>query len=693
MPFLRMLIPVILGIFLYNAVGLRSIWSIVPIFFLLPTYIYFLISRLDFQYQWIYGFLLQLMVLCLGYTVASIEDSLKNHDHYSNFIQDDPIDGYGLIVDLKERANRYEAVVCVHQIHRDALIPVSGKLNLYVPYEDSLSLSIGQHISFNAQIEPHPEPRNPFVFDYGNYLSRKRIHFQSSGVTAINVISECQSPKYWLIRHRASILKSFHRHIDSHTNYSIAASIILGYRDNVDYETKRAFAETGSIHILAVSGMHVGIIFAIAGLLIQRLNNRRKWYKYLRMALYLIVIWGFVLLAGIPASAFRAAWLFTFILFAELVQGSHNLFHRLAIAAFVMLIIDPNYLFDVGFQLSFTAVLGIAAFLPLWNKVYDSEGKGFFSKIWDGVGLSIGATLGTLPLTIYYFNYFPISGLFSSIVVVFFAGIILYVGVAFLLSYWLSLLFPWMDNILSLIGKVLDLVISLLVNVVEFFHALPFGLIENIFLSAIGVACLYLIVVSLRMLLSGSRKKVFLYGLIIPLMIFSLSSFVFDYKNAKTKQIAFYHDYKNNAIELFNGKSSVLIADEPLDDRKAAFLNKGLQIQNQVESTTYIYTKAAYKNVDILYNDGRLKYGDTKVLIVDDKFDLTGIEKVRWDYVLLIDNVEISIVDIQNKIEFEHIIIGSSNWQSRVDQWIKKCEDLDLKYYNIKNKKALVIDV
>lgn len=694
MPYLRMLIPLVIGILANEWIDIRSIWSLAPVVLLMPVYIYFLIKRLSLSNQFLYGLLLQLMVCSIGYSIASFEDSLKDSNHYSHITSEESIHYYGLVQELKERKSRYEAVVCVHQVFRDSIIPVSGKLNIYVPYDtNNMELSIGQHISFKSNVIPHPVVKNPYVFDYGQFLSRKGVHYQTDKITDLSIISECQSPRYQLLRHREAILQRFHEHIDDHTNYAIAASIILGYRDDVDYETKRAFAETGSIHILAVSGMHVGIVFAAAGLLIGRINNRRKWYKYLRTILYLIVIWGFVLLAGMPASAMRAAWLFTFILFAELVQGSHNLFHRLAIAAFVMLVINPSYLQDVGFQLSFTAVLGIAAFLPIWDKIYSSEGAGIIGKLWDGIGLSIGATLGTLPLTIYYFHYFPISGVFSSIVVVFFAAIILQIGVAFLIGYWLSLLIPSLTVLLDWIGQALDFIIGLLVWIVEFFHELPFGLIDNILLTSLGVMCLYMIIISFRMIVNGSRRKVFVFAMVIPLLVFTLSSFVINLDNAQSNQIAFYHDYRNNAIELFNGQSSVIIAEEPIQERQSAFLNKGLHIRKQINHSEFVLSNSTYVDQEKFYSNGALKYGDTEVLIVRDKNDLIGKQQIHWDYVLLINNPDLSISDIQKSINCDTIIIGASNWQNRVEQWIEECQTVGMKYHDIKNSSALIVDV
>jgi len=689
-----MLIALIIGIGAYNWIGIRS--AMIPSILIVLLGIYYIILNrgLGFQNRIWYGVLIQLMTILLGYTMASYQDGLKDTNHFSNYADQEHTAIFGLVTEVKERTNRYEAVVTVSQVmNNDSLVSVSGNLNAYIPYKNiDTTLSIGQHIGLQAIITEHPAPRNPEVFDYGNYLSKKHIYHQTADVAQITVISECTSPKFWMSKHRERILKSFHNHIDNQSNYAIAASIILGYRDAVDYETKKAFAETGSIHILAVSGMHVGIIFLVLGLLINKINNHRRRYRLLKFTLFLIGIWGFVLLAGMPPSALRAAWLFTLILVGGFVSGKSNLYHRLCIAAFMMLVWNANYLFDVGFQLSFSAILGIAAFGGIWEKLFTPKNK-LSQYLWDGTGMTIGATLGTLPLTMYYFHYFPITALVSSVVVIFFATIILQLGVSFLLCFWLSLLIPWFEQGMAFIGSILNFVVGGLQSIVHFFHSLPYGFISGISLSILAVVLFYTLFVSVRMVLNNSKKKVFIYAGVLSVLGLSGLSFINHLENSSTSQLVVYHDYQHNAIELFDNGSSVLISKEPLDERYAGFLNNGLRINKQVSSSRAILATGNIIGSRFVYDDGALKFGKKELLKVKGPGDLKGKERIHWDYIYLVDNVDLSIAELFDQLNFDQIIIGASNWQRKVDHWVKECDLLEIPYIDIKNTQALVIDV
>lgn len=692
-PFIRILIPTIIGILTYEWVGIRTCYSWIALFILLLGLYHCIRIRLSFENAVYYGVLGQLIYVIVGYSVASFQDQRKNDDHFLNYtIVEEPSMVYGLVEQVKKRKSRYEAVVNIRQIVRDdSLVEVSGLLNTYIPYGKIDSIAEGDHIAIRATIIDHPPPRNPYAFDYGAFLSRKRIFHQTAQLDTALVISKCPSPLFVFSKVRQRILKSLKSHLSNERHYSIAASIILGYRDDVSWETKEAFAKTGSMHVLAVSGLHVGIIWWFAGLIIQLIDNRHPRNKYIRAALYLIVIWCFVGLTGAPISAMRAAGLFTLITFADLLEGDRNLYHRLAIAAFGLLIWNTNNLFDVGFQLSFSAVLGIAAFIPIWDRVVYFPNQ-IVSYFWSGIGVTIGATLGTMPLTMYYFNYLPWTGLISGVFVVLLATMILMIGLVYLISFWIAVFLPALSIALVGIGHLMDWVIMTLTWIVDFFYSLPFGLISGISIGGTIVFLMYLILISTRLLFDYSSKNIF-WVICGSLLLSSVFYCIDEYHTQQNDHIVFYHDYQSNAIEIFEKHKSILIADEPMSEYSSAFINTPLR--NEWGITTHSFVQRSHADTVLnanFINEHAIFNGNVKVLIVDGKSNIDLSNDHYWDFIYLINNPELSISDIVDNLSFGRVVFGASNWRWRISKWLEECDTLQVDFHNIAEQNALIIE-
>jgi competence protein ComEC len=251
--------------------------------------------------------------------------------------------------------------------------------------------------------------KNPHAFDYTLYLQRKGIFFQAySDATNTVLLKEDQLRdfEYWTLRMGDIFERMLARFIHRDRELNIARAMILGRRNEITPEMEYVYESTGTSHILAVSGLHVGIIFLIISRLLKPLKSRKglKWIYY---SVIIVSIWAFAVLTGLSPSVKRAALMFTFIMIAEMLNRNHNIYNTLLASAFCILLVTPTLIYSVSFQFSYMAVLGIVF---LFKKIYrlifvENRLLDFF---WQITALSFSVQIATFAINIHYFNHFPV---------------------------------------------------------------------------------------------------------------------------------------------------------------------------------------------------------------------------------------------------------------------------------------------
>ncbi|UOQ76426.1 ComEC/Rec2 family competence protein [Hymenobacter sp. 5516J-16] len=298
---------------------------------------------------------------------------------------------------------------------------------------------------------------NPGEFDYRRYLEYHQVYHQQF-IHADQYQQIATAPPNWLraIAMRAARVLDgvFRQYVHAKREYALASALVLGIKDEVDQQTKQAYANTGTTHIMAVSGLQVGLLFGAVTWLLGRLPGRRgPWFRVVSAMLGLAIIWSYAFLTGLSASVLRAAVMFSFLILGRASGRQTSMYNLLAVAAFCLLCYDPYLLCDVGFQLSFLAVLSIVYLQPRIGRLLHP--KAFFlgkqrpwqptvvrkGWKWLGVGLeygwqatalSLAAQVATLPLGLFYFHQFPLSFLASNLVAVPISSGAVYVGLVLL---------------------------------------------------------------------------------------------------------------------------------------------------------------------------------------------------------------------------------------------------------------------
>ncbi|AII50801.1 ComEC/Rec2 family competence protein [Hymenobacter sp. APR13] len=336
--------------------------------------------------------------------------------------------------------------------------PAVGGIRVSVPRDSGVAApQYGEVWLVRGAPAPSKAPLNPGEFDYRRYLQYHQVYhqqfihpdqYQRIGIAPPSVL------KAAAMRAARVLDGVFRQYVRAKREYALASALVLGIKDDVDQQTRQAYANTGTTHIMAVSGLQVGLLFGAVSWLLGWLPGQRgPLFRLLTALLGLAVIWSYAFLTGLSASVLRAAVMFTFIIVARASQRQANMFNTLAVAAFCLLCYDPYLLCDVGFQLSFLAVISIVYLQPRIAGWFDV--KNYFlekqrpwqpkpvqkawkatswtlDKVWQATALSLAAQVATFPLGLFYFHQFPLSFLLSNLVAVPISSIAVYVGLGLL---------------------------------------------------------------------------------------------------------------------------------------------------------------------------------------------------------------------------------------------------------------------
>lgn len=372
------------------------------------------------------------------------------------------------------------------------------------------------HLDFNNYYQGEvyqnalEKPYSDFQFDYGRYLSRKGIYYQSYLPHTFKTAKRRDlSLAEKIKQQRLDILKKIDNTALQKRTREFTKSIILADRTELDQGMVRDFRDSGMMHILAISGTHMAIIFGFILFLLNLLFPSR--YRRHMVIIALLMIWSFAIFIDFGNSVVRSCIMISTYYFSNLLQRKSDLLHSLSLAALIILILNSNQLFEVGFQLSFSAVFGIywlnRAFLKFLPKP-KSKFQNFMANIFS---ISMAAQVGTLPLVIYYFHQYSPVSIVSNLVLIPFAEIVIIFSLLMVIMIAFSYNFIW-------INIVYDQIITFTLEVIHFFAAAEDFMQRLIPLTLLEMFILYVIIYFLRFAVLRwnirSAARVFYFGLL-----------------------------------------------------------------------------------------------------------------------------------------------------------------------------------
>ncbi|HEY0750052.1 MAG TPA: ComEC/Rec2 family competence protein [Chitinophagaceae bacterium] len=410
-PAIRFLLPLIAGIILQWNLQIKVSLLLTPAIILLVLLVGYNVLQVlkRFRYKSVNGIIIQLLFLFIGALLVYKQDIRKDPAWFGYQYENKDYLRVSLEEPLVEKPNSFKAVASVKSVYnRDSSIPSEGKLIIYFKKDSSLiGLGYGSHLLIHQPVAPIQNSGNPGAFDY------KRFCLFDNGIThqvylapddyTVLPGSDKAYLESLLFKSRANTIDILKRNIHGEKEQGLAEALLIGYKYDLDKNLLQAYSNTGVVHIIAISGLHLALIY---GLLVfaTRFLGRRKLY-WLRIGIILLGIWSFTLLAGAQPSVLRAAVMFSFIGLGELLGRKTSIYNSLALSAFVLLIVNPFFLWDVGFQLSYAAVFSIVVFFrPIYNWFYFKNK--LIDSIWKLNAVTIAAQLFTLPISIYHSTSF-----------------------------------------------------------------------------------------------------------------------------------------------------------------------------------------------------------------------------------------------------------------------------------------------
>ncbi len=566
----------------------------------------------------------------------------------------------------------------------DSLHNVTGTLMLTVRIADSLAsepFRYGDELLIPSSFEAIPPPYNPGELDYKRYLAGKNMWHQdyllSDQLKRLRIEQGNPLIAYALDLRRRMVAK-FAAYISDRDALSVASALILGYRAEMSDRLVQAFSNTGTIHVLSVSGMHVVLVFWLLAKLLWWMDGS-KGLRATKFIILLLAVWGYAVLTGFSPPVLRASIMVGFVMAATIFGRQNRIYNSIAASAFFLLLYEPKFIVDIGFQLSYLAVLGIVFVHPLIRAVFSIRNR-LLRPITDYIGMSIGAQAGAGPLAAYYFHQFPLYFLPANLLIVLPTSGIMYVGFALLVLPG-GLVTRWLGEVLE--GLILATNTSL-----AYVEQWPMASIGGIWPAKWESLLVYVLIVSVAMAIMSKRKQ-WVYGALGCVTISVCTSFSAAFTNTAPQAIIF-NVGRNLAIGLVGREEAWVYTNLPaIDDRTMEYsVLPALESRVPVANIHFMPDDSVYLDRQVYAKGGVLQFGDARFMVYDGIHTYDGHMDV--DVVLLRNNPQGSLAELLKAINCKQLIVDGSNYDSTIGRWTAEAEAAALPVYVLKDNFAYV---
>lgn len=332
-------------------------------------------------------------------------------------------------------------------------------LEVLLYHKEEETLFPGDLIWVSKGFQRIDPPLNPEEFHYQRFMARQGVYYRhfltQAPIVLGHVLENPIEAFFQSIRFRIQV--AFNEHFQDIQARQIANALLLGQKKDLDQEVSEAYATAGAMHILAVSGLHVGIIYGFFFLVFKpyRLTVTQR---VLYLSVIILLIWAYAMLTGMSPSVKRAATMFTFVSLAQMKSRAPSIYNPIAISAFLLLLFDPNLLFAVGFQLSYLALLGILLIQPVLVRLWIPS-KAILEYVWQITTVGIAAQIATFPLSALYFGIFPTYFMLSNLVAIPGAFLIMSIGVPYMLFSQVPVLAGWLAWLTEMLIRLMNFLI------------------------------------------------------------------------------------------------------------------------------------------------------------------------------------------------------------------------------------------
>jgi competence protein ComEC len=695
-PFVRLVFPFVAGIASALYFNFPFTFSLLPVILTLVIIygimVFLFYRKISYSNRWVNGLLIHLLLFCSGYEIARLKTASVNPQNISHF----SVRQSAMLVQVNEsvieRPNSYKVVVSVLHI-KDSLSwrPVSGKVIFYFEKDSTVQkIKYGDRLIVQTTLNPISPPMNPGEFNYKRYLANRGIYnqgFVKSGAWQILASNKGNLIKAYSLEVRTNFLRTLESNGIKGDEFAVASALLLGCTDYLDADQMKEYAGSGAMHILSVSGLHVGIIYLFLNILLYFLNKKRLT-RIIKVFLMILLIWIYALITGFSPSVLRASLMFSIIISGELITRKINTYNTLAASALLLLFLWPYLITDVGFQLSYLAVFGIVwLYRPICNLFTPSNRV--IRLIWQTSAVSIAATVVTFPLTIFYFKQFPNLFLITNLIAVPLSTIIIYTGIVVLAA---SPIQPVSVFFATLMSKM----IWLLNNSIHFIEGQSFAVARELHINTFEMMLLFLLILTVSTFLI-TRARRYLFFTISLMAVFFFSSTIRNFNNQFQQKIVAYNINKSTAIDFIDGKKGVLVTDSTLvnDESKLGYHIQNNRISSGIHVKEGIISTDQDLRVKHLFKRGNfIRFFNKSLVLIDPTFKFHPTPtKPKINFLLLSHDPDITISELATTFEFDLVIIDNSNAYWKTQQWIKECQESGIPFHSVRNDGAWIMQI
>ncbi len=613
--------------------------------------------------QYVFGIVALLVTFCIGLLVISINKPKNNFNHYSKHTNENPQELHLKISEVLKSnsfSDKYFAKILKVKNNN-----TTGDILLTIP-KDSLKtkLHIDDEFIVYEQLSEIKKTLNPHEFSYKSYLEKVGV-YQQLYLKSTNYISTKNNRKtiYGLAaKWRNKIIENLKKEEFGSDELGIIQALLLGERNDISEETYNNYKNAGAIHILAVSGLHIGILLLILQLILQPVDNL-PYGKKIKLPLIVALLWAFAFLAGLSASIVRAVTMFSFLAYAEYLNRPANKFNILALSMFFILLIKPTYLFHVGFQMSYVAVFTILWVYPILQNFWQPK-YSILNKIWQLLSISVAAQLGVLPISLFYFHQFPTLFFISNLVIVPCLGFILSGGIVIILLSLLNLLPNFVAQIYNGAIQFMNIIIAWIAQQETF-------LFKNISFDSIQLILSYIIIICLIVMWTKTSFKRIIV-LFVSVLILQSYLLISKYQVNQKKGLLVLHQAKETTLINQKGSTAHVLSNQK---NQLTSTLQSYRIGERINTITYDSLKNCYTLLD-------------KKIVIIDSFAVIDTTMKKVDYLILTQSPKINLERYLNIIKPKMIIADGSNYKSFITKWNKTCIKKKLPFHYTGEKGA-----
>ncbi|WP_289058067.1 ComEC/Rec2 family competence protein [uncultured Flavobacterium sp.] len=541
--------------------------------------------------------------------------------------------------------------------------PYSGKVIVNVQKDSSKNhLIIGNSIKIQTVLQQNKPSKNPNQFDYSRYLANKQIYAQVYCQKKEILVNKAIQKDIWYYcaKLHSRIISNLEKSNFNQAEMNVALALILGQQQEISQDIIQDYQYSGATHVLSVSGLHVGFIMLFITFVLKPIPNTKKG-SFFKLACILISLAGFAVISGLSPSVLRSVVMFSFLAIGNHLRRNGNIYHTLLVSILLILLFEPYFLFDVGFQLSYIALFFILWLQPILKDIYNPKNK-LTVYIWEALTVSFAAQIGTLPLCLYYFHQFP--GLFfvTNIIILPVLSFIMIAGIVVMIiaiftspPLFIIIIFEKSIYLLNLMIHAVASVDSFVIQNISFnlYHLWAFSF--------------FIIATTVWIKKPSFNKLLFVFVSIITIQL----AFIFTKIETENEgELIVYNEKNNTLISERLGRNLLLFTRDTLRENNRN-INSYL-----VGNSISLPTTKEIKNV--------LYFKKNKILIIDST--KTYSEKIKPDILILTQTSKVNLDRLLQILHPKIVIADGSNSNSIQKYWKNSCLKKNIPFHSTKEK-------